>query len=447
MRMGRVWAVAAVLIPLVVVLRGTIEPHDVFWQLAYGRAIWESKSIPSVDTFSFTRAGEPFFDQPWLAQLLMFGVHGLGDLKALVAMQLVVVASAMALLVSACFARTNDEGAAGRAVLLVALPVSMNNLGIRPQSIALVPCAVFVCVLSRWRARGSAPWWLLFPAMVVWVNVHGSFVLGVGLVLLHAIGAMLRRAPPRAIALALGVTISATLVNPRGLRVYGYVFGLLQHGALGRVEEWSGASPLAIAFVIASAILIGIAKKRPAIDDLFTLGTFAIFGLLAPRNAIWAGFVGAPILSAPLADKLAFDASARSVPGAIACAAGAIAITGFAMFGRPKLADTPVEAVRALRAMPHRPERLLSTEGTGSYLMWAAPEQKTFVDTRIELFPPSQWDEWASMMRGENVDALVAKWAIDGMLIEARHDRLRAWAEDHGWQRAFDDGAFSLFVR
>ena len=31
-----------------------------------------------MDYFSYTRAGEPYFDQPWLAQIIMYWIYRIG---------------------------------------------------------------------------------------------------------------------------------------------------------------------------------------------------------------------------------------------------------------------------------------------------------------------------------------------------------------------------------
>jgi hypothetical protein len=275
--------------------------------------------------------------------------------------------------------------------------------------------------------------------MIVWVNVHGSFVL---LIVLAGFHFLIERS--RNLAVVVAATCAATVVNPRGPRVFAYVAGLASHTSMSRVEEWSGTSVIAIAAAVVIAVLLALSKKRPPAGELVILAAFLGFGMLAPRNAIWGGLVAAPIVAPALAEKLAFDSSSRSRAGIVACALGAGAISFLAT--RPlKIADTPVLAVEALRALPNRPTRLLSTEGTASYLMWAAPEQKTFVDTRIELFPPELWDDWAAMINGDG--ALIDRWGIDGILVEMRHENVRDYATRTHWKTVHQDEQFVLFVR
>ncbi|NNK49055.1 MAG: hypothetical protein HKP01_09305, partial [Gemmatimonadetes bacterium] len=64
--LDHVWLAAGLAVVLIRALAWPIVPSDFWWQLAYGRWIVEHGSIPLVDHFSYTRAGEAYFDQPWL---------------------------------------------------------------------------------------------------------------------------------------------------------------------------------------------------------------------------------------------------------------------------------------------------------------------------------------------------------------------------------------------
>lgn len=460
-RMGSVWAAAAILLPALAVVRQKIWPHDVWWQLAYGRAIATDHAIPHADTFSFTRAGEPFFDQPWLAQLAMYGIERAGGMAALVCAQAAVVACAMGLLVFAGQARTADVGAAARGVLLFALPLSIDNWGVRPQTWALVPFAAFVLVLARWRAGLALHGWVLPLAMLFWVNLHGSFVLGLALVLVHLAGwgverALGREAPGAGpIVVWGGLAATTTLANPRAHEVYGYVAHLALHPSMARVTEWGDANRMLPFMVVLLVLLVAVSKRRPPTGELIVLVAMAAFGLRAARNAMWVGAIAGVVLAPPLAQWLHFDGS-RRVPfgrAVIAFAAVLVVLRSPLGFGAVVLEDTPEAAIPALRAMRDaRPRRLFAAEGTGAYLMWAAPEQKTFVDTRIELYPPRHWDAWAEIERAEDagrVTALLDAQRIDGVLAsKSREVALLGFLSGRpAWERRWEDPGWAIFVR
>jgi len=56
---------------------------DLWWHLANGRYIL-AHGVPSVDVYSHTAAGHVWVVHEWLADILMYLLHGLGGLSALV---------------------------------------------------------------------------------------------------------------------------------------------------------------------------------------------------------------------------------------------------------------------------------------------------------------------------------------------------------------------------
>src|SRR5574338_1023178 len=57
-----------------------ISPQDYWWYLRLGRDILSSGAVPSVDTFTFSRLGQPIYYQAWLAAVVFWGVYKLGGL-------------------------------------------------------------------------------------------------------------------------------------------------------------------------------------------------------------------------------------------------------------------------------------------------------------------------------------------------------------------------------
>ena len=51
---------------------------DLWWHLANGRLILTTTSIPHVDVYSFSAAGQPWVMHEWLADLGMYGLYQLG---------------------------------------------------------------------------------------------------------------------------------------------------------------------------------------------------------------------------------------------------------------------------------------------------------------------------------------------------------------------------------
>ncbi|NJO07245.1 MAG: hypothetical protein HC876_17990, partial [Chloroflexaceae bacterium] len=270
--LDHVWIFAALALIAMRPLVLPIQPHDFWWHMATGRVIIETGSIPIIDSFSYTQAGETFINQAWLAQVLMYGLYQLGGVPLILLVQSGIIVLAYGMLLRLCIERS---GAVRMSVLvlLLTLPLSFDNWNVRPQTYTLPLFVAFLVLLTHWRerARGTVEppadtklppllqgrLWLLPLLMVLWVNLHGTFVLGGMLVALTFGGLLLerwlgnRRTPPDEVTRARraplwhlffwgAITALALLVNPRGVGVLGYVFGLLNTSAVTTlVAEWS----------------------------------------------------------------------------------------------------------------------------------------------------------------------------------------------------------------
>ena len=492
----RVYVVLAILLFAIAPLLVPIHPHDFWWHLATGRMIVTEGSIPTHDTFSFTQAGQPFFNQSWLAQVLMYGLHRLAGVELVLLVHSLIVTTTFGLLLRLCIRRTGRKRLSVLTLLLASFPVSMGVLGVRPQAYAFPLFAGFLYVLTDYRLSGvpgtagirttrtqsffrrSRKLWLLPLLMLVWVNVHGSFLLGVVLIAIVLAGEGGKRwffAQP---ALARtdwwtlcgwgALTAAAVLFNPRGPAVLGYVANLLgNEGVRDLVTEWAppaihdGTGLLFFLSIVVALLLFMYTRERPDLSDLLPFMAFLVLALTAVRNVAWFAIVATPFLVAQ-----ASTLARRPPPEDEGILGGNIAIVALLAVvylvalpwvkptvvsgsaGQLVTADTPVAATEFLRAQPDRPERLFHDLGYGSYLIWAAPEQKVFIDTRIELYPAAQLVDYIKLSQGANVAQLLADYDIDGVLAsKTTQAELAEWLRDSDdWRLAYED-ATTVYYR
>ncbi|HMQ30172.1 MAG TPA: hypothetical protein PKD53_05560 [Chloroflexaceae bacterium] len=515
--LDQVWLFAGVAFFALRALLTPIMPHDFWWHLATGRAIVATGQIPEADGFSYTRAGEPFYNQSWLAQVGMYGLHELGGPALLLLAQALVVGGAYGLLLLLAIRRSGRARLSVGVLLLGTLPASFDNWLVRPQTYALPLFIASLYVLTAWRdprgpraeggrVRAFWPPLLLLPALgALWVNLHGSFVLGGALIGLTFIGEALRRwlaaraeerswatrpvgaaedvlaRPPRPVepplwqlALAGALTGLAWLINPGGLRVLGYVRDLLGSSQVTQlVTEWAPPTirepngAIFYLFVIAGIVILAYARRPPDPVDMLLAGAFLWLALGAGRNNIWFVAVATPLLARQLAAWRPEGAATRpayqGLPALNAALAGTIGLLLLLALPwvkpwlglPPELGavvhpTTPVAAVERLRAAPDRPERLFHEMSYGSYLIWAAPEQKVWADPRIELYPLEQWREYQRLGSALDVEPLLAQYRVDGLLLSnANQAGLVEWARARPaeWELRYGDEQASYFVR
>src|SRR5215211_2444516 len=194
--LNHVWVAAALLLIALRPLLTPIPPSDFWWHLATGRIIATTGAIPTIDSFSYTRAGQPFYDQSWLAQLFMYALHQIGGVPLLIFAQALVIALAYGLLLRLCIRRTGRVRLSVGLLLLTTLPLSATNWFVRPQSYSLPIFAAFLIILTEYRLGISRRLWLLPLLMALWVNIHGSFVLGLALITITIVSETLKHSRP-----------------------------------------------------------------------------------------------------------------------------------------------------------------------------------------------------------------------------------------------------------
>jgi hypothetical protein len=328
------------------------------------------------------------------------------------------------------------------------------------------------------RRRRPSLLWLAVPLVVVWANVHGSFVLGLGLLGLTWLTGVLARAPRPHLALAVtAVAAVAVTLNPFGLEIWRYAASILASPTIAtRISEWQrpgldtaeGIAFVGSAIAFLVAVVFAWRRGRLAWPELLVPAAFLGLGLLAVRGLAWwplvaattvAGWLGAPASAAaeesPRAEPILFRRVNAAVVALLVLAAIALLPAWRpvdAGLGTPSglVAQAPSGITAALRGLITPRTRLFAPQPWSSWFEYAVPEAKLFVDSRIELYPSTVWDEYDAVIEGRgawqgvlgrrNVTIVVAE---PGGGQRPLADRLRA---DPAWREAYTDKDGAVFV-
>src|SRR5581483_6979343 len=71
---------------------------DTHWHITVGNWILQHGTVPRVDIYSFTFAGQPWIAKEWLSQVVLAAAYGLGGWGAVVALAAAAVGATFALL-------------------------------------------------------------------------------------------------------------------------------------------------------------------------------------------------------------------------------------------------------------------------------------------------------------------------------------------------------------
>ncbi len=217
------WLGLALLIILSIGLLLPIQPNDYWWYVRVGQDIVRDGAIPSVDTLSYTQAGQPMVYHAWLASVIFWVLDVSGGATLTVLARGILLGSFYFFAWRTCRLAGAGPKLAAMLVLLAALAGS-NNWATRPQLFSFPCFSAMLYILWRWHDGENRHLWLLPVLVAAWVNLHGAFVLSFLLVGAALVGGGGDR---RALFLALlGMALASTL-NPRFLGSWGYVFSLL----------------------------------------------------------------------------------------------------------------------------------------------------------------------------------------------------------------------------
>lgn len=466
-----------------------ITDPDFWWHLKTGQHIVETRSIPHTDIYSFSRFGSEWVAHEWLSEAFMFAVFRAFSLGGLIVSFAAIVAAAFWLVYRRCRRLAGHPFVTGFALLLAAA-ATLPTWGVRPQMFSLLFGSIFISVLDRYARREAMTsiWWLA-PALVLWVNLHAGFALGLVLILLTAAGVLLdwfllreesfseawgRLRPLCWLLLVCG---AAVVINPNGVRIYSYPFETLRSQAMMQyIEEWHSPNFHNPLFQLFALLLLGtfaalaLSGKRPRPSQILMLAATAWAALRSGRNVPFFALVAAPLLAEHLwafitmqgwhesgalkqQAEPANPAPLQLLPNILL--SGLIlllAVLGVARAVAQQPAveaqQFPAAAVNYLRE--HQPPQPIFNEyAWGGYLIWKLyPDYRVYIDGRADVFGDDLVKEFLDVNNGRPAwkEALERR-GIKTVLVKTDAALASLLRQDNAWQSVFADQQAEIFVR
>lgn len=465
-------AVVIVVLAAVSVVKGPADP-DYYWHITAGQLIAES-GVPSVDPFSFTWGGQPWTPHEWLSEVMLYWlVSSIGPTATLA-----VFGAIAGIAIGVVEISLSRQGLRTAAVALpgtLAAVVFMPYVTARPQAISWLLLAIELAILMSLRAeRPRRALWLI-PLFVVWANLHGLYVVGLGVGAVYLLFTLLGRTPMAAargwmLATALGALLAsmATPAGPAGiLYPFRYVDG--SDWGLANIQEWQSPDfhdPAHIAFllVIASVALAGAARDAGWLRALAIIGV--VMGLVALRNAPLAALMALPTLAAALEDRLPRRtrggvASDRVATGRRIIELGvgmAVAVAAWVILVPPDAAAAGREAVEGkfpVRAVAHlvatdSDARVVAEYGWAGYVIGEIYPSggRVFVDGRNDMYPEALLEAYSAIRDADDGwQRTVKDYAAEWMLFPPTAAITRGPATDAGWCEMFRTESEVLLAR
>lgn len=476
--------VIALLLVFIMAARTPLD-GDMWWHLRSGQETISQRAPLLMDTFSYTRAGQPWINHSWLAQV------GMAVLFQMIGFSGLTIGVAFLAVGSLFVALLQMEGPAIlKAFLLIfAGVVSAPVWSPRPQTVSLLLVAVvgYVLYLYKWRQVNRL--WSLPLIMMVWSNLHGGYVLGflcmgsvlAGEALNHLLGFQGDEIVSwKRLLVLLGWTAGsglAVLINPNGLNIWLILFQTVKVDVLqSLIAEWASpdfhelAQQPLLWLMFSLFISVGLSDRKLDGTDLVFVTGFGMMAFIARRNFGPFALVSLPVLSrhlwsafqhwrkrVPLPASLVTFIQSRQTKELINTSKvqramnllviglfGLIAVGKVIGVSHPVLMGGylgrvyPVQAVEWIKDNEVQ-GNLLSEYNWGGYLDWFYREKPVFVDGRTDLYGDEILGQWLNMMQGgEGWQADLVGWQIQAVLLQPERPLVRLLL-DEGWEVQYRD--------
>ncbi|HEY9687306.1 MAG TPA: hypothetical protein V6C52_10045 [Coleofasciculaceae cyanobacterium] len=482
---------------------------DLWGVMSFGALLDQNPGrFPYHDVFSYTAYGLPWIYHEWGSGVVFYQVFKHFGSAGLFWLKFWLVSLLLLLSCRRVFFRSPHQQSLtgwwrglfiGQLLVAAYLILPICSTTIRCQLFTFLGYALFLFLLKNHRqgrlSRLSRLIWLLPLLMIVWVNLHGGFAMGlmaVGVYFLAALWQVWQRehvageSEPRTLGIILLLCLGTMLMNPYGL---SFIATMIAAWSLPRetISEWGNVFTLDLPLygVLYTALLLlwlgwglrdWLKSPRRFPTVLILLGLTGLNGWLhyklsplflitalslgfeliphreEPASASQRGFLhpvytyGAPVLLALLAmipTGMYLKSQEQSfqvrVPGAESIRQGT-ALSRFAY---------PVGVVDFMRTR-HIQANLWAPFAWGEFLYWALyPDSRISIDGRYEtIFPESVYEDTRAFYRPPYPLELAEKYQSTHILVPVAEERLLSkLMAQPGWHLLYRDSMSALFTR
>ena len=453
-------------------LRNFLVDPDLWWHIKLGQDIVRTHQWPTNDPYSFTVHGTPWIAYEWLGDVAIGFVAKFG-LQALAAMLMILaVLITMALYYYASLCARNSKAGFVASVLVSVFAVG--NFNLRPQMFGALFLAVTVIVLELFRQGRVKALWVLPPLFLLWINAHGSWIVGLVVIAFFLLGGLfefrigsvegVRWTERQRIQLELALlgSVAVIPITPYGTQLATYPFLVASSLPLNVqfVMEWFPMpfdifwGKFFLALLAAAFALQMIYQFKFRLQQWVLAIGGTVMACLHVRFVLLFAPFFVPILAIMLSrwlDRYHREKDKFVLNGVLMTAVVAAIVWYFP--SRSELEHDvekqfPVRAVKFLRSHSvHEP--IFNSYGYGGYLVAYLPEHKVFIDGRGDLYElEGVMSDYVQATRLKPAAFSVFQfYGIKTCLLERGEPLAVVLAELSGWKQIYADDKSVIFER
>jgi hypothetical protein len=452
----------------------TFADADLWGHIRFGQDTLRTGSIIRTDTYSYRTGEQSWVNHEWLSEVIFAVLYNLLGPTALIVFKVLV--SLLILGLSCAHLRCLGLGPLSSVLLLilVCIPFRMGLGPIRPQIFTYLLFVIQLLLLQCAAAGRGYLLWVLPILYVLWANLHGGVLAGVGVLGLWIVVRIFQRlvrksgSPIRTwsevvqvalVGLACGL---ALLVNPYRAEL---AYFLLRTATVPRPEihEWDPLTLMSLpGQLYLGLLMIGIAglvgsHRRRAPEAILILGVAAQLPLISLRHYPFFALTLVVLAGEHIADvwnrwrRPRFLRFGHNPWLAGIGFLGSLALIGLSLpqFGCIRVDHVPARAVAFLKQTGVSGNMAVPFNW-GEYVLWQlGPRVKVSIDGRREtIYSYKSYRQSIDFERGTGVwDALLKSSRTDMVLVRIGSPTDNLMIRTAGWVPLYQDKYCRLFTR
>ncbi len=458
-------------------LADSVADTDLWGHVRFGQDTLKAGWVLPQDPYSFLTGGSTWINHEWLAEVSFALAYDTAGAPGLIALKVALTALILGLMYRHMRRQGLTPLQAGILLMVVAIPLRLGLGTIRPHVYTYVG---FLLILLLIHAAEHGRVWVLAAApllLAVWVNLHGGFLAGVGVlglwVVFRAVGRFGRTDEPGGRRLAsvswllvvLSASFAALLLNPYGSKLLVF---LLRTATVPRPEitEWQPLKIMSVAgtitlLLLAVALAGFLGSKRPKeAGSIAVFAVTAVAPLIAARHLPLFEIAVVVLASEHIADAWKGNQNASLAWGRRGWLAVPLALAALVLLGLtlrsfrcirldPREFRLPARAVAILKASGVRGNLVIDYDW-GEYAIWhLAPGLKVSLDGRREtVYDDAIYQEQLNFRDGVgDWSALIRRPEVSIVLVDRHRPVFNLMTLVRGWTFVYQDPLCGLFVR
>lgn len=470
-----------------------VSSLEIWTHLKTGEWILRHHSVPHKDIFSYTFYGKEWIDFEWLFQAIVYSTYHYFQFKGLVFLKAVIII--LVLFVLYKNGTLFDRGA--HWLTFLALVLILNTIKprivMRPQIFLLLFLSIYIYVLNLYYFGNKNYLYLLPFFQAFWVNIHGSFILGMvlpGLYFLitvaqslwanrNNIGAVFKSQRLRAPFISICLVIIASFISPYGYQIYVIPLRTaFAQEAQGFIGEWSPIPlkslllfPLDTVFwfkIFFLLVLSSFLFRKGGFKEIEHVALFALFSYMAFTHHRFAGAFGVAMghvfisnMSNIIGNKLSEKDSISTWKwvSIILVVSLSFFVWGYQKeyreFGlHVRRGYYPEGVVKFIKEKGIK-GNIFNSFDYGGFLIWHLyPQLKVFIDGRVPTVYSEDffWLHRQGLENGKVWEKLVHEYDIDVVLIDDKRENgyrlfVKQLDDDPSWSIVAFDEVSILYLR